>query len=376
VNVPLLDLTAQYGPIKDDVLAAMISVVERQRFILGEEVVALEEAIATLSGVRRAVSVASGTDALLLPLKLLDLKPGDEVIVPSFTFFASAGAVVNAGGVPVFVDIDPGTFNVTAASVEAAITPRTRAIIVVHLFGQMAPMDDLVPLSANRGIPLIEDAAQSIGARRKVEGSWRVAGEMGWVGTLSFFPTKNLGGYGDGGMILTQDTVLADRLARYRRHGGAKDYHHDEVGTNSRLDTLQAAVLLAKLPSLASWSAARRERALRYSESLVQIPEVTPPVVDQANEHIFHQFTIRAERRDTLKKFLADRGIGTGVYYRVPLHQQPCFAGLAEDKPPLVMTDQAAREVLSLPVYPELTDAQQDWVIESIRAFYLHDQGN
>jgi len=372
VNVPLLDLTAQYRTIKDDVLTAMISVAESQRFILGEEVQTFERAIAALSGSKKGIGVASGTDALLLPLKLLELRPDDEVIVPSFTFFASAGAVVNAGGTPVFVDIDPGTFNVTAEAVEAAITPRTRAIIVVHLFGQMAPIEKLAPLAERHGIPLIEDAAQAIGARRRIDGEWRMAGETGWVGTLSFFPTKNLGGYGDGGMILTQDEGLADRLARYRRHGGAKDYHHDEVGTNSRLDALQAAVLLAKLPSLASWSAARRERAGRYSASLAGIPGLTPPVVDEGNEHIFHQYTIRAVRRDTLRDFLADREIGTGLYYQVPLHRQPCFAGIVEGRPPLVATDQAAGEVLSLPVYPELTDAQQDWVIESIRTFYAH----
>ena len=260
MNVPLLDLVAQYRAIKDEVLPALESVIERQAFIMGAEVAALEAAVAKLSGTRHAIGCASGTDALLLPIKALDLRPGDEIVTTPFTFFATAGAVHNAGGTPVFVDIDAATFNIDPAAVEAAITPRTRGIVAVHLFGQMAAMESLLPIAERHGLALIEDAAQSIGARRKVDGVWRMAGELGTVGTLSFFPSKNLGAFGDGGMMVTQDDALADRLRRLRLHGGAKQYFHDEVGFNSRLDTLHAAVLLAKLPHLADWSAARAAR--------------------------------------------------------------------------------------------------------------------
>ncbi len=267
MNVPLLDLVAQYQGIKDEVLRAMMAVVERQGFIMGPEVAQLEGEVAQLAGTRHAIGCASGTDALLLPLRALDMKPGDEVITTAFTFFATAGAIHNAGGTPVFVDIDPGTFNISPRAIQDAISPRTRGIVAVHLFGQMAPMEEIVPLARRHGLVLIEDGAQAIGARRKVDGEWRRAGELGSVGTFSFFPSKNLGGFGDGGMMVTQDDELADRLRKLRLHGGARQYHHDEVGYNSRLDTLQAAVLLAKLPHLAGWSAARAARARRYTEA-------------------------------------------------------------------------------------------------------------
>ncbi|HEV8149199.1 MAG TPA: aminotransferase class I/II-fold pyridoxal phosphate-dependent enzyme, partial [Gemmatimonadales bacterium] len=262
-QVPLLDLRAQHAAIRDAVMPAVLAVIERQQFIMGEEVPELEAALAKLSRVKHAIACASGTDALLLPLMTLELTREAEVIVPAFTFFATAGTVQLAGGTPVFVDIDPGTFTVSPDAVAAAITPRTRAIVVVHLFGQLAALERILELAAERGIPVIEDAAQAIGARRRINGEWKLAGESGWAGTLSFFPAKNLGAWGDGGMMLTQDDTLALRLRRLRTHGGLKKYHHDEVGTNSRLDTLQAAVLLAKLPFLAGWSAARREKARR-----------------------------------------------------------------------------------------------------------------
>jgi dTDP-4-amino-4,6-dideoxygalactose transaminase len=370
VNVPLLDLVAQYQTIREEVLPALQRVIERQQFILGEEVGALERAVAELSHTRHAIGCASGTDALLLPLRTLGLRPGDEVITPAFTFFATAGTVHNTGGTPVFVDIDPGTFNVTPAAVEAAITPRTRAIIVVHLFGQMADLGPILALAARHGLPVIEDAAQSIGARRQVGGVWRMAGELGTVGTLSFFPTKNLGGWGDGGMMLTQDGALAERLRRLRTHGGARHYHHEEVGFNSRLDTLQAAVLLAKLPHLAAWSAARRAHAARYTEAFAGHPAVRPPAIDPANEHIFHQYTIRADRRDDLVAHLRAAGIGCGVYYELALHLQPCFAQLGYRPGSLPETERAMASVVSLPVYPELTAAQQEAVIRAIRDFY------
>jgi dTDP-4-amino-4,6-dideoxygalactose transaminase len=370
LRVPLLDLTAQYQSTKDAVLPALMSVIERQQFIMGPEVPALEADIARLCHTRHAIGCASGTDALLLPLMALDLKPGDEVITPAFTFFATAGTVHNTGGTPVFVDIDPATFNVTAATIEPAITKRTRAIIVVHLFGQMVEMEKILALAARHGIPVIEDAAQAIGARRSMDGEWRMAGETGWMGSFSFFPSKNLGAYGAAGMMVCQDDGLAERLKRLRLHGGAKQYFHDEVGTNSRLDTLQAAALHAKLPFLAGWSEGRRKNAARYAEGLAGVAGVKTPVTDRANEHIFHQYTLEVERRDALQAFLKERDIGSAVYYPLPLHLQPCFSHLGYKSGRLPVTEAAAERVLSLPIYPELSRAQQDWVIESIRAFY------
>jgi len=370
MNVPMLDLVAQYNSIKDDVLAAMMKVVETQQFIMGPAVPELETAIARLSHAKHGVGCASGTDALLLPLKALNLKPGDEVITTPFTFFATAGTIHNAGGTPVFVDIQPDTFNIDPAAVKRAITPRTRAIMPVHLYGQMADMLELMQIARPLGVKVIEDAAQAIGARRKMDGEWRVAGELGWVTGYSFFPSKNLGAWGDGGMMVTSDDAAADRLRRLRLHGGAKQYHHDEVGTNSRLDTLQAAVLLAKLPHLAQWSAKRREHAAYYSTALADVRQVKTPVVDPANEHIFHQYTLRAERRDALQAHLKKEGIGHAVYYPVPLHRQPCFAHLGYKEGSLPQAERAAREVISLPIYPELALAQRDRVIETIRGFY------
>jgi dTDP-4-amino-4,6-dideoxygalactose transaminase len=370
LNVPLLDLVAQYQTIKDEVLPALQSVIERQQFIMGPEVGQLEGEIARLSQVQHAIACASGTDALLLPLKALKLQPGDEVIAPAFTFFATAGAIHNAGGTPVFVDIDPATFNLSPDAVAAAVTPRTRAVVAVHLYGQMAAMERLLEISQARSIPIIEDAAQAIGARRRVDGAWRVAGELGWVGALSFFPSKNLGAWGDGGMMLTQDYRVAERLRKLRLHGGAKQYHHEEIGTNSRLDTVQAAVLLVKLRHLAAWSSARRARAARYTAAFEGHPAICPPRIDPANEHIFHQYTVRVDRRDALLVHLKAQGIGHAVYYPTPLHLQPCFADLGYRQGSLPVTEEATANVVSLPIYPELTDAQQDVVIEAVKGFY------
>ncbi len=370
MNVPLLDLVAQYRNIKDEVLPAIMAVVERQGFIMGPEVAQLETAVARLSQTKHAVGCASGTDALLLPLRALELKPGDEVITTAFTFFATGGAIHNAGGTPVFVDIDPDTFNISPEAIEAAITPRTRGIIVVHLFGQMAPMERILPIAARHRLTLIEDAAQAIGARRRIDGGWRMAGELGSVGTLSFFPSKNLGGWGDAGMMLTQDDELAERLRRLRLHGGSRQYHHDEVGFNSRLDTLQAAVLLAKLPHLADWSAARARHAKRYTEAFTGNADVCSPRVDPLNDHIFHQYTIRVPRRDELRARLQERGIGNAVYYPLALHLQPCFAHLGYARGALPVTESAMDSVISLPIYPELTLEQQDAVIGAVRSFY------
>jgi len=370
VSVPLLDLQAQYRTIRESVLPAVLSVVDRQQFIMGPEVGQLEERLAALCCARHAVACASGTDALLIPLRILGLAPGDEVIAPAFTFFATAGAIHNAGGKPVFVDIDPGTFNVDPAAIEAAITPRTRAIVVVHLYGQMAAMERVMAIAARHGLTVIEDGAQAVGARRQVEGEWRAVGELGTVGTLSFFPTKNLGGWGDGGMMVTQDDVLAGRLRAHRLHGGAREYHHDEVGLNSRLDTLQAAVLLAKLPFLEGWATARRALAARYTEAFAGVEGVVPPPTDPANAHIWHQYTVRAERREGLVAHLKARGIGHKVYYPLALHLQPCFAHLGYQAGSLPITEAAMGHVVSLPIYPELSSGQQDEVVAAVRTFY------
>jgi dTDP-4-amino-4,6-dideoxygalactose transaminase len=370
VSVPLLDLVAQYRGIKDDVLAALTAVIERQSFIMGAEVEQLEGEIARLSRTRHAIACASGTDALLLPLMALGLRPGDQVITTPFTFFATAGTVHNAGGTPVFVDIDPVTMNIDPAAIEAAVTPRTRAIIVVHLFGQMAAMEEILAIGTRHQVPVIEDGAQSIGARRKIEGTWRMSGELGAVGTLSFFPTKNLGAWGDGGMMVTQDDGTAARLRRLRLHGGSRQYLHEEVGTNSRLDTLQAAVLLAKLPHLQRWNEARKRNASRYTAAFSGHPAVCPPAVDPANDHIFHQYTVRVPQRDELQAHLKEQGIGHSVYYPLALHLQPCFAHLGYRRGSLPAAEAAMTSVISLPIYPELTSEQQDRVIEAVQSFY------
>jgi dTDP-4-amino-4,6-dideoxygalactose transaminase len=366
--VPLLDLKAQHANIRDEVVREVMRVVDDQKFVLGEPVERLEKQVAELSNARHAIGCASGTDALLLALRALDIGAGDEVITTPFTFFATAGTIHNVGARPVFVDIEPDTFNISPDAVRAAITPRTRAVIPVDLFGQMAALEQVS--AAAGSLPVIEDAAQSIGARRKIDGKWVLAGEAATMGTLSFFPSKNLGGYGDGGMILTQDDAIATRLRRLRVHGGLTTYFHEEVGYNSRLDALQAAVLAAKLPHLASWSAARRRNAAYYDAALEGVGDIRTPYVQPANESIFNQYTIRTSRRDALRQHLTERGIGTSVYYPLSLHLQPCFAYLAYREGSLPESEKASREVLSLPVYPELTENQLDEVVGAIRAFF------
>ena len=366
--VPLLDLRAQHATIRDEMLAAMVDVVDSQLFILGAAVETLERQVAELSHTKYAVGCASGTDALLLALRALDAGPGSEVITSPFTFFATAGTIHNVGAKPVFVDIDPRTFNIVPEAAGAARTARTRAVVPVDLFGQMAPIEDV--MKALPGVPLIEDAAQTIGARRSIDGVWRMAGEVSTIGTFSFFPSKNLGGYGDGGMMVTQDEALATRLKRLRTHGGSKQYFHDEVGYNSRLDALQAAVLSAKLRHLEQWSAKRRSNARFYDAALADVPEVTTPYVDPANESIYNQYTIRVDRRDELQNHLKNRGIGNAIYYPLPLHLQPCFAYLGYKQGSCPESERAAREVLSIPIYPELTEGQMNEVVDAVRSFY------
>lgn len=366
--VPLLDLRAQHATIRDDVVGAMMQIVDDQAFILGSPVERLEAEVASLSNTRFAIGCANGTDAILLALRALDAGAGAEVVTTPFTFFATAGAIHNVGARPVFADIDPDTFNISPQSAASAVTSRTKAIIPVDLFGQIAAIDAVS--AAIPGIPILEDAAQSIGASRTIGGKVVKAGEAATIGTFSFFPSKNLGGYGDGGMIVTQDEGLATRLRRLRVHGGLKTYYHDEVGYNSRLDALQAAVLLAKLPHLESWSTARRRNAEYYNAAFADMSDVRTPTIDPANESIYNQYTLRAERRDVLQEHLKSRGIGNSVYYPLPLHLQPCFAYLGYSEGAFPESEKAAKEVISLPIYPELETGQLDEVINAVRGFY------
>lgn len=364
--VPLLDLTAQYRSLKAELDATVLAVMDSQRFILGPEVEALEAEVARYLGVPHAVGCASGTDALLLSLEALDADPGSDVIVPAFTFFATAGAVWNAGFRPVFCDVDADTFNVTATTVEAAWTERTVAVIPVHLFGQMAPMAEIRTVAALRGAFVLEDAAQAIGAKSAAG----VAGSAGDAAAFSFFPTKNLGGFGDGGMVTTDDADFAGRVSKLRVHGGQQMYHHEMVGTNSRLDALQAAVLRVKLPHLDGWIAARRENACRYEGLLSDVDGLRLPEVGEGNFHVYNQFTVRAERRDELKAHLTERGVGSAVYYPVPLHMQECFTALGYAPGDLPVAEDLCGEVLSLPIFPELGGDRLERVADAIRDFY------
>jgi dTDP-4-amino-4,6-dideoxygalactose transaminase len=370
MSIPLLDLQRQYQTIKEDVDRELLRVVASQRFILGPDVEKLEREIAGYVGSKHAIACASGTDALLLPLKALQLEPGDEVITPAFTFFATAGAIWNAGLKPVFVDNHPDTFNISAETVYKAITLRTKAIIVVHLYGQMARMPGLLEVAEAHGLEIIEDAAQSLGARQQINGTDRYAGTFGTVGSYSFFPSKNLGGFGDGGLMVTNDDVVANRLRKLRVHGGLQLYHHELVGTNSRLDALQAAVLSAKLPHLDAWAAARRQNAAWYNEAFKDNPNITPPHTLEENFHVFNQYTLRVRDRDKLKAKLDSVGIGNAIYYPVPMHLQACFAGLGYQPGDLPVAEQSSHEAISIPVFPELTTAEREQVAQTIIEFY------
>ena len=373
IQVPLLDLTEQYRGIAGPVQAALLGVVEEQRFILGPVVERFEAELAAHLEVPHAVGCASGTDALLLALRALGVERGDEVVTSPFTFFATAGAIHNVGARPVFADIRPDTFNLDPAAAEAAVTERTRAVVPVHLFGQMAEMEPFRALADRRGVALLEDAAQAIGARQRTgAGAWITTGTLGDACAFSFFPTKNLGAFGDAGMVVTPHAETAERLRKLRVHGGRQMYHHEEVGYNSRLDALQAAVLSVKLPHLPGWSAKRRENARFYDEALAGVEGVATPVVPPENESIFNQYTVRVPggRRDALAAHLRDHGVGSGVYYPVPLHLQECFAYLGYRRGDFPESERAAEEVLSLPVYPELTESQREHVAASVRAFF------
>lgn len=366
--VPLLDLKAQHATIRDEVVQAVMALIDEQAFILGEPVGRLECEVAGLSHTKFAIGCANGTDAILLALRALGVGHGDTVVTTPFTFFATGGAVHNVGARPVFVDIDPRTFNINPDAVRAAVSADTKAVIAVDLFGQMAPIEQVIAAAGGR--PVIEDAAQSIGASRLIDGQSVMAGQAAAIGTFSFFPSKNLGGYGDGGMMVTQDAQLNETLLKLRTHGSRKTYFHEIVGYNSRLDALQAAVLLAKLPHLAAWSAARRTNAAYYDQAFADLADVTTPYIDPANTSIYNQYTLRVANRDGLQEYLKARGVGNSVYYPLPLHLQPCFAYLGYQEGQCPESERAAREVISLPVFPELTVAQRDEVVVAVRAFY------
>ena len=368
MNVPLLDLKAQYATIKSEIDAAVAGVFASQHFIGGPQVTGLEAAAATYCQCPAAVGVSSGTDALLVSLMAAGIGRGDEVITSPYTFFATAGSIARVGARPVFVDIDPATFNIAPAAIAAAVTPRTKAIMPVHLYGQMADMDPIMAVAARHRLVVIEDACQAIGA----EDRGRRAGAIGDYGCFSFFPSKNLGGAGDGGLVVCRDAEKARRVALLRSHGAEPKYYHAVIGGNFRLDALQAAVVAVKLKYLDGWSAARQRNAARYDalfaqRGLVASGRVRLPVVAQSR-HIFNQYVIRVERRDDLRTFLTAQGVATEIYYPVPLHRQQCFADLGYRAGAFPESEKAARETVALPIYPELIDAQAEYVVDRIAA--------
>jgi dTDP-4-amino-4,6-dideoxygalactose transaminase len=376
MKVPLLDLKAQYATIRDEVKKAVDDVLESQMFILGPKVEELEKNIAAYSGTRYAVGVSSGTDALLVALMAIDLRPGDEVITTPFTFFATAGVVVRMNARPVFVDIDPVTFNIDPAKVEAAVTRKTRAIIPIHLFGQCADMDPVLDIARRHNLTVIEDAAQSIGAEYKS----RKVGAMGPLGIFSFFPSKNLGGIGEGGMVIMNDAALYDKVKKLRVHGMEPKYFHALVGGNFRLDAIQAAALNVKLKYLDGWSRKRQANARDYDckfhevglvkKGLVTTPRAVYEGSGDKNYHIYNQYTLRVKDRDGLQGRLKEKTIGHDIYYPVPLHLQECFRDLGYRRGDFPESERAAIEVLSLPVYPELSAEQKDYVVRTIAEFY------
>jgi dTDP-4-amino-4,6-dideoxygalactose transaminase len=364
-RVPLLDLDAQYRPLREELLAAIARVCDSQRFINGPEVDGLERELAACIGVRKVVGVSSGTDALLVALMALDIGPGDEVITSTFSFFATAGCVARVGATPRLVDIDPVTYNLDPAAVRAALSPHTKAIIPVHLYGLCADMDPILASAKDANVAIIEDAAQAIGSTYK--GSQ--AGSMGTVGCFSFFPSKNLGGFGDGGLVATNDERLGEEIRLLRNHGAEPKYFHKRIGGNFRLDALQAAVLRVKLPHLAAWSDARRTNAARYRrlfDAAGLTDRVTLPVAPADRGHIYNQFVVRVPQRDQVRARLTESGIGTEIYYPVPFHLQECFASLGHRRGDFPHAEAAADSTIALPIYPELTEEQQSAVVSAI----------
>ena len=371
MKVPILDLSVQHQQIAREIEAAVERVLNSQQFILGPEVRELERELATYCQCAEAVGCASGSDALLLALMACGVGPGDEVITTPFSFFATVGSIVRLGAKAVFVDIDESTFNIDASRIDGAMTKQTRAILPVHLFGQCAEMDCINELASHMKVDVVEDAAQAIGAEFRA----RRAGSLGTIGCFSFYPSKNLGGAGDGGMLTTNNSQIADTLRTLRAHGAKKKYYHDRVGINSRLDSLQAAILRVKFRYLDQWSQARRKNAQRYRElfrdaGLVSSGVVRLPLESGQALHVYNQFVIRARERDNLRTWLKERGVGTEIYYPVPLHMQACFKDLGYKAGDFPVSERAAAEALAIPVYPELDRNSQSYVVESISSFY------
>jgi dTDP-4-amino-4,6-dideoxygalactose transaminase len=373
VSVPLLDLQAQYRPIRDQILAAIVRVCDSQRFILGAENAALESALATQLDTAHAIAVSSGTDALLVAMMALGIGPGTEVITPTYSFFATAGCASRLGATPVFVDVDPVTLNADPAAMAKAITPRTRAILPVHLFGLASDMTPIVEIADRAGVPVIEDAAQAIGARYR----GRQVGAFGAVTCYSFFPSKNLGGFGEGGLVTTNDESLAREIRLLRNHGAEPKYFHHRIGGNFRLDELQAAVLRVKAPHLAAWTQGRRRNAERYRTLFrnAGLDAIVLPQEPAGYGHIFNQFVIRTPERDALKRHLDDLKIGNEIYYPVPFHLQPCFADLGYGRGAFPHAERAAGECLAIPIYGELTAAQQQTGVSAIAQFVHRGAG-
>ena len=369
MKIPLLDLNLQYKPFREELLSAIVRVCDSQRFILGPEVEALESEVSTLIGIEHAVGVSSGTDALVAALMALGVGPGDEVVTSTFSFFATAGAIARVGARPVFVDIDAKTFNLDLGAAAAAVGRRTRAIIPVHLFGQTEDLQELVESLPKGRVDIIEDAAQAIGARFKD----RFAGTTGTLGCFSFFPSKNLGAFGDAGLVVASGADRADQVRRLRVHGARPKYHHAIVGGNFRIDALQAAVLRVKLPHLSTWTSERRANAARYRILFADAGlggDIGLPYESPDAFHIYNQFVIRTARRDELRARLTSRGIGTEVYYPIPLHLQECFASLGYRRGEFPNAERAALETLALPIYPGLSEAQQAYVVNSIAELF------
>ena len=376
MKVPFFDLAVQFKSLEDEIKSALEEVFRSQQFIMGFQVQALEKTISQYCRTQYAIGVASGSDALLLSLMALGIETGDEVLIPPFTFFATAGAVSRVGATPVFVDIDQVTFNIDPSKIDEKITPRTKAIIPVHLFGQCADMDPLLKIAKEKNLFIIEDAAQALGAEYKpaAASEGRMAGQIGALGCFSFYPTKNLGAFGDAGMVVTNNPDLSEKVRLLRVHGSQPKYFHKTIGINSRLDTIQAAILLVKFKYLEKWTTKRQKKAERYQLLFQDLSSSANgfklPTIQYQNRHIFHQYVIRVPERDRLKEFLTEGGIGTDIYYPVPLHLQECYSFLKYRQGDLPNSEKASEEVLALPIYPELTEDQQTLVVERIRAFY------
>jgi dTDP-4-amino-4,6-dideoxygalactose transaminase len=384
MQVPLLDLRPQHEGLRDEIIAAVTDVIDSTRYIMGPELERFEEAVAEYSGCKHALGVSSGTDALLLALMSLNIGPGDKVLVPDFSFFATAGVVSRLNAEPVFLEIDPTTFNLCPKSLEERLESYTeeelaqvKAVIPVHLFGQCVDMQAILDVAQRFGIAVVEDAAQAIGAEYRLNGEARRAGAMSDVGCMSFFPSKNLGGVGDGGMVTTNDAELHHQLHIKRVHGAEPKYYHKVIGGNFRMDPIQACVLRIKLQRLEVWHEQRRQNASQYNQLLseAQLEEVVCPAAvyqddNLLNHHIYNQYTVRVQRREDLRKFLQERGVATEIYYPVPFHRQECFADFGYRPGSLPESDRAAREVLALPIYPGLTTEMQEYVVENLIEFY------